>query len=89
MVVMANAIALLEQMGLLLSSISAMAACLLAVGTLSCIHAIPIVRCESAGTLCSATHGERRELLRLEIRVDRLWTCEEPNNIMGVCCGLK
>lgn len=42
--VMANAIVLVEQVGLLLPSISAVAAYLLAVGDLSCIHATSIVR---------------------------------------------
>ena len=48
MIVIANAIVLVEQVGLLLPSISAVASCLLAVGALSCIHVMPIMRCESA-----------------------------------------
>ena len=44
MTVMANAIALVEQVGLLLPFISTIAVCLLAVGGLSCIHAMLIVR---------------------------------------------
>jgi len=47
----ANAIALAAQVGLLLLYISAVAVCLLAIGTLECIRAMPIMRRESAGTL--------------------------------------
>ena len=72
-------IALVGPVGLLLPSISAVPACLLAIGALACIHAMPIVRRESAGTLRltpmsydyrAAAHRERKELPRLEIRVD-------------------
>ena len=43
-------IALVGQIGLLLSSISAVAAYLLAIDALACIGAMSIVRRESAGT---------------------------------------
>ena len=45
MIVIANAIVLVEQVGLLLPFISAVIACLLAVSGLLCIRAMPIVRC--------------------------------------------
>ena len=45
MTVMANTIALVQQMGLMLPFISIVAACLLAIGGLLCIRAMPIVRC--------------------------------------------
>ena len=44
MTVMATTIALVQQMGLLLPFISIVAACLLAIGGLLCIRAMPIVR---------------------------------------------
>ena len=47
MIVMANVIALVEQLDLLLSSISAVAAYLLAIGSLSYICAMSFVRRES------------------------------------------
>ena len=72
-------IALVGQVGLLLSSISALTAYLLVIDALACIRAMPIMRRESAGTLrltpmrCdyrAAAHREQKELPRLEIRVD-------------------
>ena len=51
MVLMTNTIALVEQVGLLLPPISAVATRLLSVSVLSCIRAMLIVRCESTGFL--------------------------------------
>ena len=45
---MANMIILVEQVGLLLLTILVVAASVLAVGCLTCIHAMPVVSCESA-----------------------------------------
>ena len=51
MALMANVIALVEQVSLLLSSISAVVACLLAIVVLPCIRAMQILRRKSVGAL--------------------------------------
>ena len=58
---MVNATALVQQVGLLLPSISVVDACLLAIGGLSCIRAMPFVRYES--TWCP--YGEQRTSARM------------------------
>ena len=69
---------------LLLPSISAVAACLRAIGALECIRAMPIMRRESAGTL----HWDTDKLWLASSHTHRTERTSEARD-QGGLCGLS